>query len=355
MNEHFFTNLQDTIDSSGSNDYSRFNDLEMMYLFVHHRKNLKADDERMDNTKKEMIRDLLIFYKQIIEHQKQFELNSSSMDVYSLMKGLNQRNIRKYEDWIESAPLGKGGKPYAKATLARKTVIIKGFFSFLFNEGYIAVPLHQKMKSSNVKDRDRPDRDLHSAEVEAILSHYQDHPILYGLITVLATTGLRIQELCTARVCDLSYYQGEYWLQVEGKGRKKREVLIHEPVFHALVRFRQQRGLEMKIDAADTTPLFVTSTLKAYGFKYLSNYLTKKMNVVPNDIIQKRATPISPHSLRHFFAIQSAELDVDILRIMQSLGHSSTRTTLIYLEKTLARKNHASHAWSESPFIKNIK
>ncbi|USK62462.1 tyrosine-type recombinase/integrase [Peribacillus asahii] len=355
LNTNLYHQLQDRIDESGTNDYSQFNDLEMLYLHVHKRKSVRADDERMGNTKKEMIRDLLIFYNQLIEHQLEFEIHESHMNVYSLLKGLNERNIRKYEEWIEHAPLGKGGKPYAKATLSRKTVIVKGFFSFLYNEGYIAIPLHQKMKSSHVTDKDRPNRDLSSVEVEAILSHYQEHPIIHTLVAVLATTGLRIQELCTARVCDLSFYKGEYWLKVMGKGRKQREVLIHPPIYEAIVRCRKRRGLELEIDAADTTPLFVTAKNKAYSYKYLSNYLTQKMNAVPADIIQKRSTPITPHHIRHFYAIESAELGVDLLKIMMSLGHSSTKTTMIYLEKTLARKNHASHAWSNSSFLKNLK
>lgn len=173
-------------------------------------------------------------------------------------------------------------------------------------------------------------------------------------IAVLATTGIRIQELCTAQVCDLSFYKGEHWLKVEGKGRKKREVLIHAPIFELIFQFRERRGLDTQIDAADTSPIFVTTNIKAYTYKYLSNYLTKKINSVPAEIIQKRDKPISPHHFRHFYAIQSAELGVDLLRLMQALGHSSTKTTLIYLEKTLTRKNHASHAWSESAFLKTI-
>lgn len=143
-------------------------------------------------------------------------------------------------------------------------------------------------------------------------------------------------------------------LKVEGKGRKKREVLIHPPIFELICRFRKRRDQLTVLDAADQSPLFVTAKTKAYSYKYLSNYLTQKIKLVPADIIQKRANPITGHSFRHFYAIASAELGSDLLRIMQALGHTSTKTTLIYLEKTLARKNSASHSWSNSSFLKNI-
>lgn len=354
LSTDLYSSLEDLIDESGNNDYSSFNDLEMMYLHVHKRKNLKAEDERMDNTKREMIRDLLIFYNQLIEHQSEFEISLNTLNVHSLLKGLTGRNIRKYEEWIEATPLGKGGKPYAKATLSRKTVIIRGFLGALYKEGYITLPLHEKMRRSNVTDRDRPDRDLSTQEVETILSYYQEHPIIHTLIAVLATTGLRIQELCTSRVCDLSQHEGEYWLKVEGKGRKEREVLIHPPIFELICRFRKRRNQMTVLDAADQSPLFLTAKNKAYSYKYLSNYLTQKINLVSDDIIQKRTNPITPHGFRHYYAIASTELGSDLLRIMQALGHSNTKTTLIYLEKTLARKNSASHAWSNSTFLKNI-
>ncbi len=61
------------------------------------------------------------------------------------------------------------------------------------------------MRFSNVRDIDRPYKDLSSNEVFEIINCFKNHPILYGIISLLATTGIRIQELCTARVCDIYY------------------------------------------------------------------------------------------------------------------------------------------------------
>lgn len=53
-----------------------------------------------------------------------------------------------------------------------------------------------------------------------ILGFYKErgHLINYTIILALASTGARIQELCTARVKDL-HYDGKYWLKVREKGQ----------------------------------------------------------------------------------------------------------------------------------------
>lgn len=269
-NDSFYTQLLDSIDHSGEEDYTSFNDLEMIYLYVHQQKDLNEKKNRAENTKREYIRDLLLFYKQLLENAISFEITIGEVSKYQLFKQLNHRHIRKYQEWIKEAPLGKKGKPYSVATLNRKMVITKGLFRFLFDNKYIELPLHQKMKSSNLRSYDRPNKEMSSVEVLQLVNYFRAHPILYGLISVLATSGIRIQEMCTPRVCDLAYIDGEYWLTVMGKGKKQREVLIFPNVLEAIKIFRSRRRLDFKIDRSDTSPLFTTAKGKAYTYKYLS-------------------------------------------------------------------------------------
>lgn len=113
--------------------------------------------------------------------------------------------------------------------------------------------------------------------------------------------------------------KGNIGSKFKEKEEKKREVLIHPPIFKLICRFRNRRDQMTVLDAADQSPLFVTAKNKAYSYKYLSNYLTQKIKLVPADIIQKRANPITGHHFRHY-AIASAELGVDLLRLMQVRG-----------------------------------
>lgn len=354
MNDTFYSSMIDIMDVSAG--YSIFDDIEMIYLFVHTEKDINEENHKVEDTKKEYIRDLLIFYKQLLDQHELFEINIPLNNPLTILGSLTERNLRKYQEWLAKAPFGKGGKPYSIATLNRKLSIIKGFFRFLFQCKYISKPMAENIKNSNVRKHQRPDRDMSSVEVIELLKYYKSHPILYSLYLVLATTGLRIRELCTARVCDITMSnQGEYWLKVQGKGRKEREVLLHKDVMDSIYAFRLRRRLETILDGKDSSPLFTTAAGKPYSYKYLSRYLTKKANQVPA-IKDKRGsrTPITPHFFRHYFAIESAELEVDLLKISQTLGHESISTTEIYLAKHLARKNNAAHAWKNSSILNNL-
>lgn len=344
----------DIIDEGGEVDYSVLNDLEMIYLYVHMQKDLNESKNKKDNTKREYLRDLLIFYKQLISQAAQFDLSIEKVSEYQILKDLNYRHIRKYQQWIKSAPLGKSGKPYSVATLNRKMMIIKSFFNFLYENKYINTPLHKKMLSSNVHESDRPYKDLSMAEVLAIINSFKQHTICYAIISLLATTGLRIAEVCTLRVCDLTYVDGEYWLKVTGKGNKVREVLVFSNVIDAIRDFRHRRRMELKLDPSDTSPLFTTAKGKPYNYKYLSNYITRKINNLDLDFIKIRKNPITPHYFRHAWALISSDHGASVQQIQEALGHSDIKTTMIYLKRKMARKNNAAHTWKGSEIINNI-
>lgn len=334
-----------------------FNDLEMIYLFVHNKKDMNDKKNRMTNTKQEYIRDLLIMYKQLLNNQERFniELTSHFPDkMPSLFGSLKHSNLRKFQEWLLEEPLGKGGKPYAAATLNRKMVILKSFFAYLYQNEYIQTPLHEKMLSSNVREADIPNRDLSSNEVIQLLDYFKEHPIIHCFIATLATTGLRIRELCSSRISDITYQDGDYWLNVMGKGRKQREVLLHPNIIEGIKSFRLRRRLDFTLDPTDDAPIFTTANGMPYSYKYLSNYLTRHINNADLTFIKMRKTPITPHFLRHAYAIISAENGATLESISPSLGHSSYRTTARYLEKRLSRKNSASHTWKNSNILKNI-
>lgn len=346
--------MLDIIEENENNDYSIFNDLEMVYLFVHKEKDTDKKKNRSENTKREYIRELLLFLKQFSQHGNIYDFDNQRLTISSSLKELKSRHIRKYQEWLVEVPLGKGGKPYSVTTLARKTVILRAFLKYLFNVGYINKPLHENLLSSNVHKRDLPNRDLNSIEVIQLLEYFKDHPIVYCLIAVLTTTGIRISELCGTKVSDLTYEDGTFWLKIIGKGNEEGEVKIHKNVMKSIIAFRERRGLSTELSLADHSPLFTTAKNNAYNFKYLSNYLTRIINKANLPFVKHRDKPITPHHFRHAFAIISAEQGADLLRISQALRHKKIDTTMIYLERKLARKNNAAHSWDNSDLINSI-
>ncbi|MGM9986102.1 MAG: tyrosine-type recombinase/integrase [Bacillaceae bacterium] len=354
MKEDYYHSMMDLTDQFGEIDYSAFNDFEMMYLFVHKQRDLNKDKNRSENSKKEYLRDLVITYKLFNIHSDNFEIQRPDELDYRIFTSLTARNLRKYQTWIQTAPLGKSGKPYSPATLQRKMGVLKSFLTFLYKKRYIKDNIAESMLSSSVRFEERPNRDLRSKEVALLLDYFQGNVIIYSLLAVLATTGLRVAELCTARVCDL-YYDGEdYWLKVKGKGRKQREVLIHQNVLKTIKRFRVRRRKPLFIDKSDYSPLFTTAKGKAYSYKYLSQYLTRQINKADLDFIKMRETPITPHFFRHYYAIESSNQGVSVQNISQSLGHSDLKPTMIYLEKEMSKQNNAAHSWKNLDIINNL-
>ena len=91
-----------------------------------------------------------------------------------------------------------------------------------------------------------------------ILGFYKErgHLVNYTILLALASTGARIQELCTTRVKDL-HYDGKYWLKVTGKGDKVRELFISEHLYQCICEMRRRRGFKTVLDQGDESPLFV--------------------------------------------------------------------------------------------------
>lgn len=75
----------------------------------------------------------------------------------------------------------------------------KLFLTWLYNVDYIDYPLAAALLKSMVRDREKPDRSLSLEEVQQLLSYYKDHPINHAILITLFTTGLRIQEIATAK------------------------------------------------------------------------------------------------------------------------------------------------------------
>ncbi|WP_068672057.1 tyrosine-type recombinase/integrase [Oceanobacillus sp. Castelsardo] len=358
-------------------DYTKFNDIEMIYLYVHEEKDQDDDKNTQENTKREYVRDLLQAYLTFRNYKELFNLPYIGGD--SLFRLIKEKQIRQYQNWLKTAPLGKGNKPYSIATISKKTTVLKSFLHYLYRKKYIKEPIHEAFISAKVGKKDRPNRDITKEEVIQLLDHYKNQPIIHGLLAVLITTGARIEEICTVNISDITLEKNErteeyhYWMEVTGKGNKKRTLLIHDNVFEAIVRFRKRRRLDTVLSPTDHSPLFTTPKGIAYRPKNLSMFINKHINnadvpfVQVNNMLKEqdaagilkgkdknKIRSLTPHTLRHGFAIISAENDSDVYRIMQTLGHENLETTMIYLENKQSKTHNVGHAWKNNDVLLHI-
>lgn len=326
-----------------------------MKWFLHRRKYLIERNERSEKTVREYERELLLFIRQILEHAIEIDVDVDYIIEGSLFKSLQSRHLRRYQEWLSTeSPYVVSKGPYSPATLERKTTIIKAFFVFLHKVGYIQQPIHEGLRIASVRKDDRPNRDLGPIDVITILDTFKDinHPIMFGIVHVLTTTGMRNEEFCRLQVKDLKIdvIQGGYYLDVLGKGNKRRHIPLKDKVVTSIRQFRIARGLPIIEHAQLDTPLFTTNSGRAFSPSYLSQYVSKQIMGTIQLKLSDQSLKITPHVFRHAFAIISKLNGVDIYDIMRSLGHEKIETTMIYLEKIFEKERHAIHAWKSDQF-----
>ncbi|MED1107790.1 site-specific integrase [Bacillus paramycoides] len=337
-------------EKEGKGKYDFLNDLEVIYHFVHLQKDMDEKKNRKKDTKKGYVSEILSFCQCMVQHAEEFKVNGEEVQQNaSLLKTLRPWHIRKFNFWLKNVQNGRNGNTYAVATLAKKTVLIRSFFKHLHAFGYIEKPLHEELQRANVNEQDRPNRDLSYEEVMKILGFYKErgHLVNYTIILALASTGARIQELCTASVKDL-HYDGKYWLKVRGKGDKVRELFVSEHLYQCMCEMRRRRGFQTVLEKGDESPLFINQRGNAYNSKTLSNQVTGMIKKTNLEFLQYRENPVTAHTFRHAFAIMAVEQgNADLYHLMQTLGHENIQTTKIYLEKHMKRKNNVGSTFAD--------
>ncbi|MBG9520669.1 integrase [Bacillus thuringiensis] len=352
-NDSYVDKLEEKMEvaeKEGKSKYTYLSDLEVIYHFVHLQKDMDEKKNRKEDTKKSYISEILSFCQCMVQHAEDFELNGEEVQQNdSLLKTLQPWHIRKYNSWLKLVEKGRNEETYAVATLAKKVMLIRSFLKHLHVFSYIEKPLYEELQRANVNEQDRPNRDLSYEEVMKILGFYKErgHVVNYTILLALASTGARIQELCTTRVKDL-HYDGKYWLRVKGKGDKVRELFISEHLFQCICEMRRRRGLQTILDRGDESPVFVNQRGNFYNSKTLSNQVTDMIKKTKLEFLQYRENPVTAHTFRHAFAIMAVEQGhADLYHLMQTLGHENIQTTKIYLEKHMKRKNNVGTSFAD--------
>ena len=345
----------DNSEKSDDKPFHDFSDIEMMQWFLYERKHLNEENDRTKETTREYQRELSMFVEQLLSNSIEIDVDLDHIVGGSLFKSLEKRHLRRYQQWLATkSPYVLATGSYSAATLERKTAIIKAFFAFLYKVSYISKPVHEGFKIATVRKDDRPNRDLGPEDVIRLLNTYKEinHPIMFTIIQVLTTTGIRNAEFCTLCVKDMKVdtIQGGYYLDVLGKGNKRRQVPLKQKVVDSIRTFRRARGVLPLEQANGEEPLFTTNSGRAYSPSYLAQYVKSQIKKHCADKQPAQHVIITPHVFRHAFAIISKLNGVEIYDIMRSLGHEKIETTMIYLEKVFEKERHAIHQWKPESF-----
>lgn len=333
--------------------YEGFSDEEILYYYLNRQTHFDKNKRVKDTSRLLYSRDLSQFYFFIREH-----IEFLQMDVENFIEGkvwinLRKRHIRNYQKWLaEDAISYQSNEAYKPATISRKLRITRSFLKWLYEIEYIIEPLYIDILSTTVTKKHKPRRELSYEEVKQLLSYYKNNPINYALLSILATTGLRIAEVAHANWEDLEYdtLRDRYYLYVNTKGDSERIVPINKAVFERIIAFRIRRRLPTKLGIRYGGTIFQTKNHTAYKENYLSQYITKIIK--ETNLSFTKNAKITPHFFRHFYVqylYDYKELPPHI--IAAAVGHKDDRTTKEnYLKQRLMKDHDAGNLIHEDEF-----
>ncbi|QFQ28840.1 tyrosine-type recombinase/integrase [Bacillus thuringiensis] len=303
-------------------DYSQLSEESLVYLFLHDEPSLTK--KRSERTKQQYLHDLSHFLRYIKETIETIqELSHNDMEIYF------------YEL----------SKKYAATTLRKKKTVVQQFLKYVHDNNGLSDNFSSRLKKVSVKKEELVNRDLYPEEVTQILDELKkSNYFVYTAFFLLTTTGLRIEEIATAKWADLVFHSSlnAYLLRVVGKGNKSREVRIFEDTLDAICHVRRLRKQTTELDASSTSAFFPKADGSNYRADYLSSLVTKKIEETNLAFLRYRQDRITPHTCRHFMANYLMEKGVELKKIRDYLGHESIMTTERYLRERTRRQNLAT-------------
>ncbi len=154
-----------------------------------------------------------------------------------------------------------------------------------------------------------------------------------AIVELLYASGLRVSELCGARLENLDLEQG--FIRVVGKGNKQRLVPVGSGAREALERYLQT-GRPALVGKRTGAEVF----LSVRGRRLTNQRIWQLLNELAGRAgLDKK---IHPHMLRHSFATHLLEGGADLRVIQELLGHSDISTTQIYTHVN-SRQLHKAH------------
>lgn len=255
------------------------------------------------------------------------------------------------EDWASDLK----EKAYSPASIRRKLVVLKVFFSYWVRDGLLSESPFWRVKISVGKIVQLP-RTLTECELKGLLAE----PVVVpdnlsesrirpssrdflrvrnnAIVELLFATGMRACELSAIDITD--FKAGDSSFRIQGKGRKERMVYIVDDVTS---RVQADYARIRHYVQVDSPALFVNASgtrLSPQGIANVICALRRKRGIERH---------ITPHMLRHTVATFLLRNGVDIRIVQEFLGHASIVTTQRYTH--VAKEHLISELQARHPSI----
>ena len=285
------------------------------------------------------LEDKLAAYLEYCEYRKELDrktLKAYRIDLRQYFEYIcvDEPDKEKIEEYVTHLH-----KSYKQKTVKRKIASIKAFYNYLEETEIIAESPFRKIKVKFKETVTLP-RIIPREEIEKLLNHmYQclnendkaSRKFMLrdvAVIEVLFATGARVYEISNIRDDSINLNTG--LIRLMGKGGKERYVQIsNTSILEVLKKYYDENEQSIKKSGY----FFVNNRESRYteqSIRLMLKKYTKQAGIERN---------ITPHMFRHSFATYLIEEGVDVSCVQQILGHSSIKTTQIYIH--IAAKKQA--------------
>jgi integrase/recombinase XerC len=235
-------------------------------------------------------------------------------------------DLEDLRDWLWRA-VQRGD---SRATIARRTAAVRGFFAWATETGVIAedpslrlvAPKRGKTlpKVATAETLRQLLDGLASAAADGDPVALRDH----AMLELLYGAAVRVSELCGMDVDDLDHDRRT--ARVLGKGAKERVVPFGLPALRAIDAYAV-RGrpalLARRADDTATSALFLGARGARIGPRAVYELVTRRLG-------PELGGQVGPHALRHSAATHLLDGGADLRAVQEMLGHASLGTTQIY-------------------------
>jgi len=259
---------------------------------------------------------------------------------------------RSHADWRPFAG------PLAPTSQRQAIIILNSMFSWLVAAGYLAGNPLSLSRSSSQKAKSRIIRYLDDEQWQqmklTILAlpcdseREREHYFrLRWLFSLLYLCGLRISEVTQNNMGGFFIQRDKngmehWWLELMGKGKKRRIVPATHELMVELANYRREKGMLPSPSPYETTPLVLPighqkhALCRAAVHSIIKGVFRKTANRVrergqESETTAKQIEQASTHWLRHTAGSHMANNQIDLCNIRDNLGHVSISTTNTYL------------------------
>ena len=291
----------------------------------------------MENVKKRRgerkmrLQDKLVPYLEYCTYRKELDQKTVKayridLNQYFTFVACEEPDKEKIEEYITELH-----KKYKQKTVKRKIASVKAYYSYLEENELIKESPFRKIKVKFKENLILP-RIIPREEIEHLLNHMygclqQESETVYkyclrdvAVIEIFFATGARVYEISNIRAENVNLNTG--LIQLMGKGAKERYVQISNS---SLLAMMKKYFVENRTEIKESGYFFVNNRGNRYteqSIRLMLKKYTKQAGIERN---------ITPHMFRHSFATYLIEEGVDVSCVQQILGHSSIKTTQIYI------------------------